>query len=407
MKNTKALDHCPPRPYRLKNTIQHYPWGSRNAEAFIARLLGIIPDGDQAFAELWMGAHPKAPSLVIDPERSPQTLTEWIADNPGERLSLNHSKSLAGGLPYLFKVLSADQALSIQAHPNKSQAEALHQRDPQHYPDSNHKPEIAIAIDHLDALIGFISNEEFKILLKSTPELDDLISESNTEILNLRTAVLKLLEMSQDHSDAIESCISALFSRLKTKEKPTKAEGLFLKQSKLSGKQDIGLIFLFFLNRVHLKAGEAVFLPPGVPHAYLKGNIIECMANSDNVVRLGLTEKFCDALTLSEILVFDEQTDFRVPGSNDGKLHAYLSPTKEFTVKSLELLAGELEAFTSRSKLTLFLVLEGEISLRWSTAESSSTYVYRRGNSFITPANLIEFTLQAKNNSKLYLVEIP
>lgn len=396
-----------PRPFQLKNTIQHYAWGNSGDQAFIAHLLGIDPEHDTPFAELWMGVHPKAPSTIIDPNSGPQALSDWISEAPEEHLDLKFSGSDQANLPYLLKVLSANQALSIQAHPDKAQAELLNRNDSIHYPDDNHKPEIAIAIDHLDALVGFISQASFQKLLSEMPELQKLLQRDENQIDSLQASILYLLNLSRHQSKVITSTIEALQNRLTQKDDLDEAEVLFLNLSKQYGTMDVGLIFLFFLKRVHLGPGEAIFLPPGIPHAYLKGNIIECMANSDNVVRLGLTEKFCDTQALAEILRFEEHQDFKVNTSSDGYLTEYMTPTNEFTVKSLALMQGESRAFTLKDSLTMFLLLEGEISLRWDTGTSSCTCVYRRGNSFVAPANLMDFSIQAKNHSKLFLVDIP
>ena len=135
------------RPYRLHNQIQHYAWGTRDNDAFIPHLLQFDPEPGVPYAELWIGTHPKAPSQVELPDGSMMLLHDWIAQEPRAALGKAvHARF--GGLPFLFKVLSAAQSLSIQAHPNKAQAETLHEQDPAHYPDDNHKPEIAIALDH-------------------------------------------------------------------------------------------------------------------------------------------------------------------------------------------------------------------------------------------------------------------
>ena len=143
------------QPYLLKGTLQHYAWGTQNKDAFIPHFINIPVERDTPYAELWMGAHPKAPStLALDNNNMP--LDKCIEMFPEEILG----KAIFARfkqLPFLFKVLSAAQALSIQAHPNKAQAEKLHMQDPEHYPDDNHKPEIAIALSNLTALAGFKS----------------------------------------------------------------------------------------------------------------------------------------------------------------------------------------------------------------------------------------------------------
>lgn len=404
MSKERNSDCLTSRPYRLINTIQHYEWGTRNEYAYIADLLGVTPEPGQPFAELWMGVHPNAPSQIIDPEHGPCDFSNWISDNPHKHLS-EHDKFST--LPYLLKILSAGEALSIQAHPNKRQAESLHKSDPEHYPDDNHKPEIAIALDSLDALVGFISNQEYSELLDTTPELNLLVRNIEIPANNLQEGVQKLFHLWETDRKSFADTSRKIHERLTLKSIPDETEQLFLRQFDKRGPEDIGLIFLFFLQRVHLEPGDAVFLAPGVPHAYLSGNIIECMANSDNVVRLGLTNKFCDVNALSDILVYDELADYRIVPDKLGFVSEYGSPAKEFKVKLLDLPEGEAESFPSRTSLSMFIVIAGEISLHWGGDNESCTCVFKRGHSFIAPANLPEFKIRARHGSKLFYVEIP
>jgi len=404
-KNNSACQDS--RPYRLENMVQNYAWGTRNADAFIPDLLGIKAEPHETYAELWMGVHPKAPSAVIASEHGPQHLSTWISENLDERLSNKQEHSHLTGLPYLLKVLSAGEALSIQAHPNKTQAEILHQQDPEHYPDGNHKPEIAIALDHLDALVGFISDSQYAELLQKYPELDALLTQNQHGPLNLREGLHHIFDVWEHDGNVISDTIQKLHEGLRLKDNPDESEQLFLEQFDKRGAKDIGLIFIFLLNRIHLGPGEAIFLGPGVPHAYLKGNIIECMANSDNVVRLGLTDKFCDAGALRDILVYDEKVDYQIRPSLQGHLIEYDTPVTEFSIKSLDLSEGNSERVTSHSSLTMYLLVEGEICLYWGDNHKTCTCVIKRGDSFITPANLSDYEIRAQQDSKLYLVELP
>jgi len=136
------------RPYLLNNTIQKYSWGMSGKNAFIPKLLGITLEKNEPSAELWMGGHPSAPSKIYLFD-SWINLNDVIRDFPVEILGQKIFEKFGSQLPFLFKVLSAAQPLSIQVHPNKTQAEELNSKDPEHYPDKNHKPEIAIDIDEL------------------------------------------------------------------------------------------------------------------------------------------------------------------------------------------------------------------------------------------------------------------
>ncbi len=146
MKQTTTLE---PRPYLMANKVQPYAWGGRGKDAFIPRLMGIEPLIGPASAELWMGVHPKAPSDVVMAGGSLVSLDQLIARHPVEILGQEVCDRFSGTLPFLFKVLSAAQPLSIQVHPNAEQAQTLHAQRPEHYPDATHKPEIAIARDPL------------------------------------------------------------------------------------------------------------------------------------------------------------------------------------------------------------------------------------------------------------------
>ena len=164
------------RPYILKNTIQHYTWGTKNNNAFIPRLLDldIKNEPDKPYAELWIGIHPKAPSLV-EYNQDAIPLNQLISKYPKEILGSNCADKFDNQLPFLLKVLSAGEALSIQAHPNKGQAEMLHAKDQKNYPDKNHKPEIAIALDSLTALVGFRAYEEWVEVLHEYPEMKQIL----------------------------------------------------------------------------------------------------------------------------------------------------------------------------------------------------------------------------------------
>ncbi len=148
------MDRIYRRPFKLLNKIQHYDWGTTNDNAFIPHLLGFSAVRDLPYAELWIGAHPSAPSdIVLQGRQSP--LNKVIHDFPLEILGEYVARRFDNRFPFLLKVLSAARALSIQTHPDKEQAGKLHAADPAHYPDDNHKPEIAIALDSLTAIAGF------------------------------------------------------------------------------------------------------------------------------------------------------------------------------------------------------------------------------------------------------------
>lgn len=404
-----------PRPYLLTNKIQHYAWGSRGDLAFIPKLTGITPENDTTYAELWMGAHPSAPSTVnINGREVP--LTDMI-DQFGEQiLGTTVQRKFDGKLPFLFKVLSAEQALSIQAHPNKSQAVKLHRNDPEHYPDDNHKPEIAIAVDSLTALVGFKSVPDLAATFGNYPEISHFIG--NRILEKFRNAIDKpalhrdlLKEMyslyignSMNLSDKLAHATDELEERLRaSKIALTEEETLFLEQKDSYASGDVGLFSIFLLNLVHLNKGEGIFLDAGIPHAYIKGNIVECMANSDNVVRAGLTPKFKDVETLVDILTYESGLIPVIGAGEEADEKIYTVPISEFETARYNFKIGQKKEFTSNQTPHILLVFEGKIEIQWDTESK----IYGRGDSVLIPAFLNKFSLTATEPSTLFKVTVP
>lgn len=328
-----------------------------------------------------MGTHPSNPSKDLDTGR---TLLDVVQDNQA-LMSSAVSKKYENKLPFLFKVLSINKALSIQAHPNKKLAEQLHAKDGKHYPDDNHKPEMTIAITPFDGLCGFRPLSEIAHFLQAVPSLRGLIGEDQAK--HFEQAV-KGQETTSDSSKTGENkkALQAAFTALMTckPEAIEKAAPQLLEQAKSegsnfaggglsssSGKElsdlmirlngqfpnDIGLFVTFFLNYVKLEVGEAMFLKADDIHAYLSGDIIECMAASDNVVRAGFTPKFKDVDTLTEMLTYnyapiEEQkmhpTDYpyckfnQKAYSSSSAATLYDPPIEEFSVVKTNLNAGKV-----------------------------------------------------------------
>lgn len=408
-----------PQPYILRNTIQHYAWGARGKEAYIPRLLGIEAKQNTPYAELWLGAHLKAPSTVILNDHQVH-LNQLISDYPLEILGKRVSEKFANSFPFLFKVLSVAEVLSIQSHPNKKQAEYLHKKAPEHYPDTNHKPELAIALDSLTALVGFKCFSDIIVTLERYPEMMDFcgntLKNKITKTKNyssaeqrelLRTFVLTLVKHSVSRKEELMKAIFKLKKRLLNSEDPlTEKEALFLNLSdKYAG--DVGLFFIFLLNLLHIKKGQGIFIDAGIPHAYIKGNIVECMANSDNVVRVGLTPKYKDAEALVGILSYHVNPVPILCGINvDGEI-VYPTSASEFEVKRLEMKAGMIREETVRDGPEIVLITEGKVSVSWKFDLNSCKKTFQKGHSFLLPAFLKEYLIEALSPAEIFKVRVP
>ncbi|KAL2654275.1 hypothetical protein R1flu_022403 [Riccia fluitans] len=392
---------------RLQVIAQNYDWGRLGEESEVGRLYGISSGNDVKpdvpYAELWMGTHPSGPSYVCDGDKEPELLREWLLKHP-EALGENVVKQWQGELPFLFKVLSIAKALSIQAHPDKRLAEFLHLNQPHLYKDPNHKPEMALALTRFEALCGFVNPEELKEVLETVPEIRALLKEREVEMLlnvdpsksggtALQEAFTTIMTLEKE---TVAETLGELITRLK-KEKQVRKLTLKEELALVLEKQypdDVGVFASFFLNYIHLAPGEAVYLSANVPHAYISGECVECMATSDNVVRAGLTPKFRDTEILCSMLKYEQG----LPDVLNGSLvspytRRYSPPFDEFEVDSLDLPEGKSLEFSAVSGPSIFLVFNGTGSIR---SVEGKSFAVKRGDIFFQPAGN-QFTLLAKS----------
>ncbi|OGE56428.1 hypothetical protein PENARI_c003G00225 [Penicillium arizonense] len=323
---------------RLQCGVNSYDWGKVGQESTAAKYAATTaaPDfaieAEKPYAELWMGTHPSLPSKDVETQR---TLLDMVQDNQA-LLSTQISERFGGRLPFLFKVLSIRKALSIQAHPNKKLAEQLHARDSKNYPDDNHKPEMTIAITPFEGVCGFRPLAEITHFLQAVKPLRNLVGEKAASAFEqtvtgnedsedsaviqtnkdaLRSLFTSLMESPPKNIESATSDLLAIaestpdsFAILpgEVETNPSNPTELAALVKRLNGQfpNDVGLFVFFFLNFVKLQPGEAMFLKADDIHAYISGDIIECMASSDNVVRAGFTPKFKDVDTLTQMLTY-------------------------------------------------------------------------------------------------------
>ncbi|MEK9498621.1 mannose-6-phosphate isomerase [Photorhabdus sp. P32] len=292
---------------KMINQIQHYSWGSKTA---LTDIYGVENPDNLPMAELWMGAHPKSSSLVANPETGkPIALNELIASDPEKYLGKEVSDRFHR-LPFLFKVLCAAQPLSIQVHPDKKSAEEGFAKEniagipldspERNYKDDNHKPELVYALTPFRAMNGFRSLNEIAQLLEfvtaAHPKIPFFIQTPNEQ--NLACLFSQLLNMSGKQKQlALGVLKSALNSRLGEPWDSIRKMTAFYPD-------DNGLFIPLLLNVIELEPGQAMFLCARTPHAYLEGVALEVMANSDNVLRAGLTNKYIDIPELMANLDF-------------------------------------------------------------------------------------------------------
>lgn len=287
---------------RLKNPVQPYAWGSPTA---IPALLGVEPTGAPQ-AELWLGAHPSAPSEVV----GDGGLDAVIARAPAALLGDAVVTRFGPGLPFLLKVLAAAQPLSLQAHPSLAQAQAGFAREDaaqvpraaahRNYKDANHKPELICALGPFHALCGFRRVADSVALFRALglPLADRLERDG------LEATFAHVMTRSEAERKALAASVAeACAARAPGGFEAECAWGVKLAKQYPG---DVGLVGALLLNLVTLQDGEALYLPAGNLHAYLEGVGVELMANSDNVLRGGLTPKHVDVPELLSVLSFED-----------------------------------------------------------------------------------------------------
>ncbi|MEO3754373.1 mannose-6-phosphate isomerase, class I [Streptomyces sp. B6B3] len=342
---------------RLENTIRPYAWGSTTA---LPELMGAEPTGEPQ-AELWMGAHPGAPSLV-DRGSGPVSLTDVIAADPTAELGEPTVRALGPRLPFLLKLLAAEAPLSVQVHPDRAQAAAGFADEEargvpldaphRNYKDANHKPELICALTPFDGLCGFRPAAEAADLLDA---LDVGELKPYADLLRAHPEADALRETLTAVLSADREALAGVVTRAAQAARRLAAEGPSRFTSSYDAVDrmerhfpgDPGVIAGMLLNPVRLSPGEALFLGAGVPHAYLRGLGVEIMATSDNVLRCGLTPKHIDVPELLRVVRFGatEPGVLRpeaVPGGAGGDAagpveERYPAPIEDFRLSRVDL----------------------------------------------------------------------
>ncbi len=363
---------------RISGVVRPYAWGSRTA---IAELQGRPSPSPHPEAELWFGAHPGSPARLIDEDLDLLTV---IAADPVAALGAPVAAAFEGRLPYLVKVLAADEPLSLQAHPSAEQARKGFERenraglaldDPQrNYRDSWHKPEIVVALTEFDALAGFRDPRETVELLRSlqVPGLDSalgmLAGEPGPDALRgVFTTWLSLPEAVL--AELVPAVLDGAVRVLEAGDSPYGAELRAVLELGEAYPNDPGVLAALLLNFLRLSPGDAIFLPAGNLHAYLRGTAVEAMANSDNVLRGGLTPKHVDVPELLRVLDFTPVTraDLVPPVESLGAERIYPTPAPEFRLSRIELDGTGLRNPSSISfdmpGPQLLVVIDGRISV--------------------------------------------
>ena len=391
--------------YEMDNKIRDYAWGSK---ILMPEYFHISNTQSLAQAELWMGSHSaSSSSLIINKKNYP--LIEVLKEKPEYYLGRKTALKFGNKLPFLFKILAAATPLSIQAHPNKKQAEKGFRSENRksipvddffrNYKDNNHKPEIICAVSPFTALCGFRPKKDIQSnlsSLKSEP-LELLIKKLDSKN-GLKLFYSKLMTLSPEKKNTV------LENTQKWIEEETltlKAEQKMVKVFSETFPDDISVLSPLFLNIVSLQPGQAISLDSGELHAYLSGIGIEIMANSDNVLRGGLTVKNVDIKELLSILKFKSKIPKILCSKTEhfNRMYTYKSNAEEFRLSYINI----AEQFELQDNSSARLLLNQKQMIIVTT--NGSEIELKPGKSiYITPnSGIIKF----KGNSTVFIADVP
>jgi mannose-6-phosphate isomerase len=373
--------------YPLKGKVQHYTWGGIE---FIPQLLNIKNENKAPFAEYWLGSHPNHPGTIRS-DNYDTSLFDFIVQHKREVLGEEVVQKF-DTLPYLLKVLDVRQMLSIQVHPDKDSARESFKKENnlgipltaphRNYKDTNHKPELMVALSDFWLLHGFKPVPQLKEVLSSLPDFNFLLD--SFEEGGYEGLYKKVMTMEQHQvNEILEPLITQILPLYHNGELLKNEEAFWVARAAetfcKNGQYDRGIFSIYFFNLLHLQKGEGIYQAARLPHAYLEGQNIEVMANSDNVLRAGLTDKHIDVPELMKHVQFEETIPVILKGGDGGKETVYKSPAAEFLLKKGALQENETISFHTKSAEILF-VLEGDIQLtvneqQWNLKRGEAAFI--------------------------------
>jgi mannose-6-phosphate isomerase len=398
--------------FKLQGKIQHYNWGG---STYLPQLLSLPNPDHRPFAEFWMGAHDNAPALLLTEGKDGVALNKYIGERPGDTLG-SYTAGRFGRLPYLLKILDVKDMLSIQVHPSKKSAELEFAAEnkkgiplnapERNYKDDNHKPELMVALSEFWLLHGFKPEEELLSILKATPELRYL--EPVFVQQGYQGLYKQVMEMPQQKvNEILQPLLDRIIPLYSGGELAKSAADYWAARAALTynepGKADRGIFSIYFFNLLNLHPGEAVFQDAGLPHAYLEGQNVEIMANSDNVLRGGLTPKHVDVPELLKHVRFEATFPRIMAGDmNAGHITVYSTPAPDFELSRIDLLTGETVTVRAHS-VEIYIIMEGKLGVIEQEAQPFSR---KKGEVFVA-FHQAKFELKAQEDTVVYKAIVP
>lgn len=397
-----ALDHS---VFKLKGVVQHYSWGGYD---FIPKLLGIGNSAKTPYAEYWMGAHGNHPATIENEKEI--ALSDFVSENTEDILGREVSKKFSS-LPYLLKVLDVRQMLSIQVHPSKQAAAISFEEENKkgipvnaphrNYKDRNHKPELMVALSDFYLLHGFKKEEDLLKVLNEKQELKflkDIFIQKGYKGLYEEVMLMAQEKVNKILQPLLQKVIPFYQSNSLSKTE----EDFWAARAALNFCQDDnhdrGIFSIYLFNVLHLEKGEGIFQASGMPHAYLEGQNVEIMANSDNVLRAGLTDKHIDVPELLKHVKFEATIPKILNPQSNHKIFSSLA--EEFELQEYSLRKNESVSIKTRTG-EIFLLMNGSAEI-----VSKGNLKIKEGDSIFVKAG-VDISVKALSQINLFRATVP
>jgi mannose-6-phosphate isomerase len=352
----------------ITGKVQHYAWGGYY---YLPKLLNIPVKKGETYAEYWLGAHERGSSELKNGSGTPVLLKDYIETYPDQTLGEKAAKAF-GYLPFLLKVLDVKDMLSIQVHPSRENAQTAFDNEnnlgidltspERNFKDKNHKPELMLALSEFWLLHGFKTPKALQSILREIPELHFLVPIFGGD--NYRNLYKHVMELPQVQVDRhLKTLLERIVSHYNAGKLNKDKEDFWAARAAMTysreGHVDRGIFSIYFFNLLHLQPGQAVFQDAGLPHAYLEGQTVEIMSNSDNVLRGGLTPKHVDVPELLKHVKFEPTVPNIITGKpEEPEVLVYPAPALDFELSRLQIAKGQSVRLVSRS-IAIFLVFTG------------------------------------------------
>ena len=396
----------------ITGKVQHYAWGGFY---YLPKLLNIPVKKGETYAEFWLGTHERGSAEFKNGSEQPVKLKDYIEKYPEQTLGEKASKAF-GRLPFLLKVLDVKDMLSIQVHPSMQNAQiAYHAENEQgidlaspqrNFKDDNHKPELMLALSEFWLLHGFKTPKALQGMLREIPELHFLVPIFGGD--NYKKLYKHVMEMPQGQIDRhLKTLLDRIIPHYQAGKLNKDKEDFWAARAAITYSQeeriDRGIFSIYFFNLLHLQPGQAVFQDAGLPHAYLEGQTVEIMSNSDNVLRGGLTPKHVNVQELLNHVKFEPTIPNIITGIPEGNERlVYHTPAPDFELSRLQISKGDSVKLVSHSA-EVFLVFTGAAEV---TEHEGAGFKRNKGEAWVS-FDGANSTVKALEDTILYSASIP